>query len=100
MQFCVLQIICELLQPLRKIAQTVVRISTTILFLFLFWDSEGDPQHLRGASPSLRSWAGLVEDTSCDVDVDDELLPELFEHPGTTKRYEVVPVYREVHFFI
>ena len=54
MQFCVLKIIFELLQPFRKISQTVVS---------------------RG--PSLRSWAGLVEDKSCDVDVDDELLPEL-----------------------
>ena len=57
MQFCVLKIIFVLLQPFRKILQTVVS---------------------RG--PSLRSWAGLVEDKSCDVDVDDELLPELLAH--------------------
>ena len=55
------------------------------LFLFLFWVFEGDPHHARGASPSLRSWAELVEDKSCDVDVDDELLLELVDSPGTTR---------------
>ena len=56
------------------------RLST--LFLCL---SEGDPHQSPGASPSLRSWAGLAEDKSCNVDVDDELLPELVENPGTTR---------------
>ena len=37
-----------------------------------------------GASPSLRSWAGLVEDKSCNVDAKDELLPELADNLGTT----------------
>ena len=32
----------------------------------------------------IRSWAGLVEDKSCNVDVEDELLPELADNPGTT----------------
>ena len=43
----------------------------------------GVPHHSRGATWSLRPWAGLVEDKSCDVDVDDELLPELVDDPGT-----------------
>ena len=54
------------------------------LFLFRFWVCEGDPHHSRGASSSLRSQAGFV-DKSCDVDVDDELLPELVDNPGTTR---------------
>ena len=46
----------ELLQPFRKISQTVVRISTVIpLCYFLFWVVEGDPHHSRGSSSSLRS---------------------------------------------
>ena len=55
------------------------------LFLFLLSGFEGDPHHSRGAGPSLRSWAGLVEDKSGDVDVEDELLPELVDNPGTTR---------------
>ena len=53
-------------------------------FYFCFLVSEGDPHHLRGASSSLPSWAGLV-DKSCGVDVDDDLLPELVDNPGTTR---------------
>ena len=34
------------------------------------------------ASSSLRSRAGLVEDKSCNVDVEDELPPELTDNPG------------------
>ena len=55
------------------------------LFLFWVWPSEGHPHHSPGASPSLRSWAGLVEDKSCNVDVDDELPLELVDNPGTTR---------------
>ena len=46
--------------------------------LFFFFGS-------RGSSPSLRSWAGLVEDKSCNVDVEDELPPELADSLGTTR---------------
>ena len=46
-------------------------------FYFCFWVLGDDPHHLRGARSSLRSWAGLVDDKSCNVDVDGELLPEL-----------------------
>ena len=83
--FCVLYIVCELLQPNRKISQTVVRISTAIPLCVFIGVSEGVLHHSRGASPSLRSWAGLVEDKSCDVNVDDELLPELADNPGTPR---------------
>ena len=81
-----LQIICELLQPLRKISQTVVRISTIIHLLLMFWVSEGDRHHLRGAISSLRSNAGLDDelDESYGGDVEDESLPELVDNPGTT----------------
>ena len=75
MHFCVLQVICELVQPFRKISPTVVRISVF----------EGDPHQSPGACPSLRSWAGLAEDKSYDVDGDDELLPELVNNTGTTR---------------
>ena len=68
MQFCFFQIICELRQPFRKISQTVVRISTVIpLFIFVFGLFE------------------VIRTTSCDVDDDDELLPELVGNPGTTR---------------
>ena len=60
------------------------------LVLFLCWVSEGDPHHHRGASSSHRSWAGLVDDISCDVDVDDELLPELVDNLGTTRGTKLV----------
>ena len=55
------------------------------LVFLLFWFLGCDPHHSRGASSSLRSWAGLVEDKSCNVDVDDELLPELVDNTGTTR---------------
>ena len=37
------------------------------------------------ASTSLRYWAGLVGDKSCNVDVENELLPKLADNPGTTR---------------
>ena len=52
------------------------------IFVSGFWC---DPHQFPGGSSSLRSWAGLVVDKSCDVDVDDELLPELVDNPGTTR---------------
>ena len=55
--FCVLKIICELLKPLRKVSQTVVRISIVVPFLILSLVFEGDPHHsLVGlVRPALRS---------------------------------------------
>ena len=80
-----LQIICELLQPLRKISQTVVRISSVIFFCFRFWwlICNQFPKTV----PSLRSNTGLEDehDESCGVVVEDELLPELADKPGTTR---------------
>ena len=52
-------------------------------------------QLIPGASSSLRSDAGLegvlddVLDESCDGDVEDELVPEFDDNPGTNKRYEI-----------
>ena len=57
----------------------------SFLFCVCFWVFEGDPNQLPEAGPSLRSWPGLVEDKSCNADVDDELLPELVDNPGTTR---------------
>ena len=53
-------------------------------FYFGFGFLEGDPHHFPGAGPSLRYRAGLVEDKSCNVNVEDELLPEWADNPGTT----------------
>ena len=55
------------------------------LFLFLFWVF-GESRQFPGAGSSLRSGAGLedVLDESCDVDVEDELVPELDDNPGKT----------------
>ena len=52
------------------------------LFWFWFWVFGSGPRQCPGAKPSLRSWAELVEDESCNVDVEDDLLPEL-DRPGT-----------------
>ena len=61
----------------------VVRISTAIPLCILVLFFQG-PHQFPGASPSLRSWAGVVEDNSCDVDVEDELVRDLVDNPGTT----------------
>ena len=54
------------------------------LFSFWFWVVGGDPHQFPEAGPSLRSWDGVGEDNSCNVDVEDEMLPELADNPGTT----------------
>ena len=85
MRNVVIQIICDLLQPLRKISQTAVRLSIVIplfVLVLVFWC---DPLQFPGTNSSLRSWAGRVEDKSCSVDVEDELLPELADKPGTLR---------------
>ena len=53
---------------------------------FLFWVSSGSCQ-FPGAGSSLRSVAGLqdVLDESCGGDVEDELVPEFDDNPGTTR---------------
>ena len=43
-------------------------------FSFGFGFFASDPHQFHGNGPSLRSWAGLVEDKYCNVDVEDELL--------------------------
>ena len=53
-----------------------------LFWLLFFWCI---PHQFLGASPSLRSWAGLVEDKSCNVDVEHELLPELADNMGTAR---------------
>ena len=55
------------------------------VFLFFNLGFLRDPHQSPGASPSLRSWAGLVENKSCNVDVEDEMPPELVDKPGTTR---------------
>ena len=59
--------------------------SIAIPLFFLLWVFEGGRHQSPRAGPSLRSWPGLVEDKSCDVDVVDELLPELVDNPGATR---------------
>ena len=54
-------------------------------FGFDFWEVI-----LPEACTSLRSWAGLVEDKSCDVDVEVETLSELVDNPATTRVTEIV----------
>ena len=96
MQFCVLLIVCELLQP------RLSDIFLSSLFLFLFWVSEGSHLFL-GVIASLRSDTGLDDeleadrrlspdaistsllDEFCGGDVEDETLPELEDNPGTTR---------------
>ena len=77
--------ICELLQPLWKISQNGRPNLDCHPSLFLFWVLGGDPLQFRGTISSLLSWSGLVEDKSCNVDVENELLPELADNPGTTR---------------
>ena len=62
------------------------RISVS-LFLFLFWFFFGGSRQFPGAGSSLRSVAGLedVLDQSCGGDVEDELVPEFDDNPGTTR---------------
>ena len=60
-------------------------LESRLLSLFLFWFWEVVRCQFPGAVPSLRSSAGLDEDKSCDVDFEDELLPELTDSPGTTR---------------
>ena len=84
---CVLQIVFGLTQPFKKISQTVVRISIAIPLFILVGVNGFVSRQLPGAGSSLRSVAGLedVSDESCGGDVDDELLPELVDNPGTTR---------------
>ena len=56
-----------------------------MISLFLFWFWEVARCQFPGAVPSLRSSAGLDEEKSCDVDFENELLPELTDSPGTTR---------------
>ena len=85
--FCIFEIFCVLLQPFWKISQTVVR---SPMGIFLLWVFGGSHDQFPGAGSSLRSDAGLggalddVLDESCDGDVEDELVPELDDNPGTT----------------
>ena len=56
------------------------------LFLSLFWVF-GDSRQFPGASSWLRSVAGLDDavDESCGGDVEDGLVPDLDDNPGTTR---------------
>ena len=57
------------------------------LFFFWFWVFGVGLHQFPGACPSLRSDTGLADelDESCGGDVEDELLPELADNPGTTR---------------
>ena len=90
-KFCVYQIFFELLQPLRKICQRVVRIFLVIPLLLRFWVLE-DRTSLLDVISSLRSNTELEDELeagrtsfldaisasllneSCDGDVQDETL--------------------------
>ena len=54
---------------------------------FLFRVYGGSRDQFPGGSSSLRSGAGLegVLDESCDGDVEDELVSEFDDNPGTTR---------------
>ena len=56
--FCVLWIICELLQPFRNLSQTVIRFSIAVLFLFWFWVLGGwsAPVSWSWSVTSLQGW--------------------------------------------
>ena len=54
-------------------------------FCFGFGFFGCDPLQFPGTNSSLRSWTRLVEDKSCNVDVEDELLPGVADNPGTTR---------------
>ena len=56
------------------------RLSCFFLFYFCF----SGPQFPLACS-SLRSVSGLVDDVSCNDDVEDELVPELDDNPRTTR---------------
>ena len=56
-------------------------------FTFFGWVIGSVSRQFPGAGSSLRSVAGLesVLDESCGNDVEDELVPELDDNPGTTR---------------
>ena len=83
----VLKKICELLQPLREISQTFVRISIVFLLfvLFFFWEVILAALHqLHSGGSSLRSVIELDEGKSCTGDVEDEAVQELADTPRIT----------------
>ena len=61
------------------------------LFSFWFWVLGSVSRQFSGAGSSLRSVAGLedVLAESCGIDVEDELVPELDDNPGTTRGKKV-----------
>ena len=67
--FCLFQNICELLQPFMKISNIHHILDCHFLKIL-----ESYPHQLPEAGPSLRSWAGVVEDNSCTVDVEDGIV--------------------------
>ena len=63
------------------------------LFLFWFWVTGSVSRQFPGACSSQQSEAGPDEDGSCNVDVEDELVPELDDNPGTTRGTKVSVVH-------
>ena len=61
-------------------------------FCFGSGSLESGPLQFPGTNSSLRSWAGLVEDKSCNVDVEDELLPALADNPGAAREVRNSPI--------
>ena len=81
--------VCALLLPFSKISQTVVRIST-VTRRFCFDYGVIGLYRLSAACSSLRSEAGLEKDKSCNVEVNDALVPVPDDNYGNNKRYEIV----------
>ena len=63
----------------------VVPISTAIPLLILVLIVGSVPRQFPGVGSSRRSAAGPDEDKSCDVDVEDTLVPELDDNLGTKR---------------
>ena len=68
-----------------------------LLFLLLFWDVFA-LRRFPDACLSLRSVAGLedVLDESCGGDVEDELVPEFDDNPGTTRGTKISVLHKKI----
>ena len=80
--FCVLQIVCEHLRRSGRSRKRSSESRLSFLFVFWFWVSGFVSLQFPEAGSSRRSAAGPDEVKSCDVDVEDELVPELDNNPG------------------
>ena len=84
--FCIFEMFCELLEPFEKVSQSVSRCSITPLCFYF-----GCLVNRCSFLVPDRHFALLLDlkdvlDESCGGDVQDELVPEFDENPGTTRR--------------